>query len=122
LPFIIKDREFVSEVRIDVDAADRSVTLVYQPTDAPEVPPTQFVRGQIRSGAFRARSLGVGRGTALIAEIHCEPKGAIPAWVVNLFQRSWPRNTFEGIRRQVAKPNITMPDPFRTVLMSAVGF
>jgi hypothetical protein len=122
LPFIIKDREFVSEVRIVVDATERSVTLRYQPTGAPDVPPTRNVRGQIRSGAFRARSLGAGRGTELIAEIHCDPQGAIPAWVVNLFQRSWPRNTFEGIRKQVAKPDITMPEPFRSVLMTAADF
>ena len=122
LPFPIRDREFVSDVRIDVDHDDRSVTLRYQPAGAPDVPRSGNVRGQIRSGAFRARSLGAGRGTDLIAEIDCDPQGAIPAWLVNLFQQRWPRNTFEGIRRQVAKPDIAMPEAFRAILMSAADF
>jgi hypothetical protein len=122
LPVFIKDREFVSEVQIDVDEAARSVTLVYRPTEAGDVPSSHNVRGQIRSGVFRARSRGEGHGTDLLAELDCDPKGAIPAWVVNLFQKSWPRNTLEGIRRQVAKPDITMPEAFRVTLMRAKDF
>ena len=122
LPLILKDREFVSEVRIDVNASDRSVTLEYRPTDEPSVPSSGNVRGQIRSGAFRARSLGAGQGTELTAEIDCDPKGAIPAWVVNVFQKSWPRKTFEGVRKQVAKPDITMPAAFSELLRPAVNF
>jgi hypothetical protein len=122
LPLFIKDREFVSEVRIDVDEASRSVTLVYRPTEASDVPPSHSVRGQIRSGVFRARSRGEGHGTDLLAELDCDPKGAIPAWVVNLFQKSWPRNTLEGIRRQIAKPDIAMPDAFKATLMRTKDF
>ena len=58
----------------------------------------------------------------LLAELDCDPKGAIPAWVVNLFQKSWPRNTLEGIRRQVAKPDITMPEAFKATLLRARDF
>ena len=122
LPLIIKDREFVSEVHIDVSSAERSVALLYRPIDDPGVAASRRVRGQIVSGAFRARSLGPGRGTDLTAEIHCDPKGAIPAWFVNVFQKSWPRKTFEGIRKQAAKPAVTMPEPFKTLLGPAVNF
>jgi hypothetical protein len=122
LPLFIKDREFVSEVRIEVDQTARSVTLVYRPTDSGDVPASGNVRGQIRSGLFRARSRGEGQGTDLLAELDCDPRGAIPAWVVNLFQKSWPRNTFEGIRRQIAKPDITMPEAFKSTLMLAKDF
>lgn len=122
LPLIIKDREFVSEVHIDVDPSDRSLTLVYTPSDTSEVPPSHYVRGQIRSGTFRARALGEGRGTELTAEIDCDPKGALPAWLVNFFQKSWPRNTFDGIRRQVAKPDVAMPGDFQSILERITGF
>jgi len=122
LPLIINDREFVSEVRIDVDASERSVTLVYRPAENGDVPPSHYVRGQIRSGAFRARSLGEGRGTDLSAEIDCDPKGALPSWLVNVFQKSWPRNTFDGIRRQVAKPDVSMPEEFRSLIERTTGF
>jgi hypothetical protein len=122
LPLVIKDREFVSEVRIDVDPSDHSVTLVYHPTDAGEVPPSHFVRGQIRSGSFRARPRSDGHGSDLTAEIDCDPKGALPAWLVNFFQKTWPRNTFDGIRRQVAKPDVRMPEEFQSLLERTTGF
>jgi START domain len=122
LPLILKDREFVSDVRIDVDARDHSVTLAYRPADGREVPNGHAVRGEILSGAFHARSLGAGRGTILSAELHCDPKGAIPAWVVNFFQKSWPRNTLEGIRRQVAKSDVVMPPAFASVLQPTLAF
>ena len=65
LPLFIKDREFVSEVRIEVNEAARSLTLVYRPTDTSEVPPSGNVRGQIRSRLFRVQSRGEGQGTAI---------------------------------------------------------
>lgn len=122
LPLIFKDREFVSDVRIDVDPSDHSVTLVYRPADGNEVPPSHYVRGQIRSGTFRAHARRDGRGTDLTAEIDCDPMGSLPAWLVNFFQKSWPRNTFDGIRRQVAKPDVTMPETFHTLLERTTGF
>jgi hypothetical protein len=77
---------------------------------------TGDVRGEILAGSLLVRSLDPEHRAQLTAEIHCDPKGAIPAWVVNLLQRRWPQNTFEGIRRQVAKPGVTMPDEFKDVL------
>ena len=116
LPLIIKDRDFVSQVQIDVNDEDRSVALIYKPTDDSSVSTTHNVRGEILAGTFLARSIEPGHRTQLTAEIHCDPKGALPAWIVNLFQRRWPQNTFEGIRRQAAKPDVAMPDEFKDVL------
>jgi len=122
LPFIMKDRDFVSEVRIDVDPRTRAFALIYKPTDDPDVPATPRVRGEIISGSFRATSLEQNKRTELTAELHCDPKGSIPKWIVNLFQKSWPRNTFEAIRIQAAKSNIAMPDEFREVLAPTQQF
>jgi len=122
LPLILKDRDFLSEVRIDVDAIQRRFALVYRLTDDPQAPNTHNVRGQITSGAFDAQSLDGGQRTELTAEIHCDPRGAIPAWVVNLFQKSWPRNTFERLRKQVVKSDIAMPAEFKDVLAPTLEF
>ena len=108
--------------RIDVNRTDHSVALLYDPIDDPGVPVSRRVRGQIVSGAFRARSLGAGHGTNLTAEIHCDPKGAIPAWLVNTFQKNWPRKTFEGIRKQATKADVTMPEAFKALLTPTVDF
>jgi hypothetical protein len=122
MPFILRDRDFVSEVVIEVDADARTFALVYKPTEEAGAPVTRFVRGQITSGVFQIRSIEQGRRSTLMAEIQCDPKGAIPAWIANFFQRSWPLTTFERLRSQAAKPDIVMPEEFKNVLLSTQQF
>jgi hypothetical protein len=121
MPFIISDREFVSEVRIDVDPAAKAFSLVYRPTQDVSLPPSHNVRGEILDGRFQAVSQASGV-TELTAELQADPKGSLPSWLVNFFQRSWPLNTFEAIRKQAVKPDITMPAEFRDVLEATRGF
>jgi hypothetical protein len=52
----------------------------------------------------------------LSIELHSDPKGWLPAWVVNLFQKDWARITIAGIRRQVKKPDLKAPAEFVTYL------
>jgi START domain len=122
LPLMMNDRDFVSEVEIAVDARTKTFALTYKPTDDSSLPAGRHVRGEIISGVFRATSLEGDARTELTAELHCDPKGALPVWVVNLFQKSWPRNTLEAIRTQAAKPDIAMPDEFKDVLAATRQF
>jgi len=115
-PFLMKDRDFVSDVHIIVDPGARTFALAYRPTDDAGAPATHNVRGEILSGLFQATSLEPDRRTELTVEVQVDPKGFIPAWIVNFFQKSWPLHTFEAIRAQAAKPDIAMPEPFMDVL------
>ena len=122
MPFILRDRDFVSEVVIEVNADARTFGLVYKPTDDHSIAVTKYVRGEIRSGLFQVRSVEQGKRSTLMAEIQCDPKGAIPTWIANFFQRSWPLTTFERLRSQAAKPDIAMPEEFKDVLASTLQF
>jgi len=121
MPIIMKDRDFVSDVRIEVDAAARSVALVYAPSGEPLSWTSHDVRGEIVAGLFKATALPSG-GSTFTAEVQADPKGFIPAWVVNMFQKNWPVQTFERLRKQAAKPDITVPDAFADVLAPARSF
>jgi hypothetical protein len=116
MPFLVKDREFVSDVQIEVNPGKRSVALVDSPTSDGTRPAARYVRGEILAGRFEARSIEPGRRSELTAEVQCDPKGMLPTWLVNLFQRSWPVTTFEGMRLQAAKEDIQIPDAFQDVL------
>jgi hypothetical protein len=122
MPFIVKDRDFVSEVHIEVHPESRTFALVYRPADDAAVPATHNVRGDIVSGRIQAVSIVPGRQTELTAEVQADPKGFLPTWIVNFFQRNWPLTTFAAIRRQAAKGDIGMPDAFRDVLEPTRGF
>lgn len=122
MPLILKDRDFLSDVVIEVNSEQKSFSLAYKPADDRDLPRTHFVRGQIAYGIFEVTSVEPGRRSRLRAEIQADPKGAIPAWVVNFFQKSWPLNTFQGIRSQAAKPDIVMPTEFKDVLTQTLPF
>jgi hypothetical protein len=122
MPFPVKDREFVSEVQIDVDSATHRVALVYRPAKAATLPQTHGVRGEILAGRFDARSIEPGLRTELIAEVQVDPKGMLPAWLVNLFQRHWPATTFEGMRKQAAREDIRIPAAFHDLLEATRNF
>ena len=48
-----------------------------------------------------------GASTYVVGEIHLDPKGYLPKWVVNIFQKDWPINTFSALRKHVKKPDVT---------------
>jgi hypothetical protein len=78
--------------------------------------PRRYVRGEILAGRFLAVSREAGRRTDLTAELQVDPKGLLPTWLVNVFQRNWPLTTFQKIRTQAGKPDIAMPAEFKDVL------
>jgi hypothetical protein len=82
MPLILKDRDFLSRVVIEVHPDRRTFALSYLPAEDREMPPGHYVRGEIRSGSFEVTSLEPGRRSTLKAEIQVDPRGAIPAWVV----------------------------------------
>ncbi len=122
MPLILKDRDFLSDVVIGVSNEQKTFSLAYKPADDRDMPRTRYVRGQIAYGLFEVTSIEPGRRSKLRAEIQADPKGALPAWVVNFFQKSWPLNTFQGIRAQAAKPDIAMPAEFKDVLTPTLPF
>lgn len=105
-PWPIKDRDFVFSVRVEMLDAEKSIKIWVKSVEDPLAPETSNVRGTINYGHYVLRSLEGGKKTWMQVEIHVDPKGAIPKWVVNLFQKKWPRKTLEGIRRMAAKSEI----------------
>jgi START domain len=110
MPLLIKDRDFVSHVTIAADPAREVVEVRFVSVEAPEGPAVRgCVRGDLVHSLFRLQAAGEG-ATIVEAEILCDPKGALPKWLVNLFQKSWPVKTLQALRTQAARPDVT-PHP-----------
>ena len=110
MPFIIRDRDFVSRVTVAPDPAAQEIAISYISVDDPETPPQKrYVRGDLVYSVFHLRAEGP-NATRVEAEILCDPKGSLPKWLVNVFQKSWPVKTLQALRRQAARPDVT-PDP-----------
>src|SRR5258708_6325610 len=100
-PFVMKDRDFVNRVTIEILPGDKKVNISYKSINDPAAPETRYVRGELINSRFIMTSIENGKKTMLMAEIHADPKGSVPKWIVNLFQKSWPRDTFKGIQDQL---------------------
>jgi hypothetical protein len=115
-PVVIADRDFVTRVKLEVDAAAKRLTIHMQSVSDPLAPKTHHVRGEIMESTVVLTAVDGGRRTHVVAEIHADPKGNVPAWVVNWFQRDWGYNTLKRLRAQVAKPDIQVNRALKTLL------
>jgi hypothetical protein len=115
-PFVLKDRDFVSDCKLEFEPAEKKVILKIHAVTDPLAPPTSYVRGELLHSSFTLTSLEHGTKTNVVAEIHADPKGSVANWIVNLFQKRWPHNTISRLRKQVAKPDIQEHPRLKTVL------
>ncbi len=106
MPAILTDREFVFHAKVELDRPKRQVRIAFASADHPAAPVTKYVRGKLLTSRYIMTSLGDGSKTQLMVEIHTDPMGSVPKWLINLFQKSWPKNTLKGIRKQVAKADV----------------
>ena len=106
-PWPLQDRDFVIHTRISFKREPVPELLIRMNSDENPKKPVQsgVVRGDLIDSSFTLQQLGPKR-TRFLCEIHADPKGAIPKWVVNLFQKSWPYDTITGLKKQLKKPDI----------------
>lgn len=104
-PPLFADRDFVCRGRIEVDPRRQTFVMSLWPFTDPALPVGRYIRGTLR-GYWKLQATDKGKKTYVIAEMTGDPKGAIPNWLVNIFQRDWPHNTLMSLRRQVAKSDV----------------
>jgi hypothetical protein len=102
LPFPISDRDYVYRARATRDV-NGVVTLAIGSVTHPKAPATVGVRANVIGSRYVLTPKGPDK-TYVVVEVHTDPKGAVPTWLVNLIQKSWPMKTLQGLRTQVAKP------------------
>ncbi|MDP2273313.1 MAG: START domain-containing protein [Archangium sp.] len=116
MPLIVSDREFVTRVTMSVDREKRTVVIRSVPADDTEVKKTEaWVRGSL-SALYVLESIDEGKRTRLTVEVDADPKGALPPFIVNFFQKDWSRDTIKGIRNQAKKPDLKVPVEFAEFL------
>ncbi|HEY8077877.1 MAG TPA: START domain-containing protein [Labilithrix sp.] len=105
-PFVMKDRDFVTANKLEWDAATKTMTIRMHSVTDPNARETSYVRGELVSSTFTLTPTPDGKATRIAGDVHCDPKGSVPKWIVNYFQKDWPHATFVKLRTQVAKANI----------------
>jgi len=120
-PIVMKDRDFVYAIKLELDPAHKKVMLNYHSVYDSGAPKTDYIRGEFKFGTFTLTSLEGGKKTHVLAEVLADPKGSVAKWIVNLFQKSWPHKTIASLRRQVAKKDI-VDQPRLKELLTQQGY
>jgi hypothetical protein len=120
-PPTMSDRDFVMDVTIEPDASTRTLVVRMHSVDDPSAPKTSYVRGNMKESTFTLTSIDGGKRTHVVAEVHCDPKGSIASWIVNLFQKSWGYNTLHALRAQLTKKDIAV-HPLLSAVLEEKGF
>ncbi len=105
-PIIMKDRDFVSKVKLSIDPATKVIKFLYLNTLDPDAPETSYIRGDLMNTTFTLKSIDQDKRTSVVGEIHCDPKGSVAKWIVNFFQSDWPIDTIRNLRKQASKADV----------------
>ena len=100
LPWPIDNRDYVYHVK--ASRQGKNIFIAIKSTLHDKAPKTVGVRAHLNNSNYLLEPLGDNK-TKVTVEIHTDPKGLLPAWLVNIIQKNWPVKTLNGIRKQTAK-------------------
>jgi len=116
-PAPMTDRDFVTNVTIGVDGAKKKLAIRMRSVEDDAAPTTKYVRAELKDSWFVLTAIDGGKRTHVVAEIHCDPKGAIPGFIVNQFQKGWGYSTISSLRSQVKKGVAPVNQQLKTMLV-----
>lgn len=100
-PWPLQNRDFLFKAKITPESNWKKLTIDLQSVQDELMPKKSgVVRGEIHSSKFVLEEVAPNR-TKISLEIHADPKGLIPKWIANLFQKQWPYQTLQNMRKEV---------------------
>ncbi|MEE2960944.1 MAG: START domain-containing protein [Myxococcota bacterium] len=101
LPFPISDRDYVLQATGNMDNENRVFTAHIRSVENENRPEDDCcVRASAMGTYYRFKAIPGENKTKLEVEVHTDPKGLLPGWLVNLIQKNWPRKTLTGLVRE----------------------
>jgi len=106
LAWPISDRDYSVRRSVELDLAKSEVTILFESVEHDAIPEYE---GNIRATVMRTRwkmSVVEGDKTHIDSEVFTDPKGAIPAWLVNRVQGGWARKSILALEEGAQKPDV----------------
>lgn len=102
-PWPIQDRDFVFKAQLTPSKDWKQITIEINSTTDDLMPPKKsIVRGEILQSKFVLTQISPNK-TKVQLEILADPKGLIPKWLANIFQKQWPLKTLQNMRKEAAR-------------------
>lgn len=101
LPFPVSDRDYVLQTDVEIDEINKIITANVRSIEDPRMPENSCcVRAQAYSTYYRFEAIPGEEKTRMIVEVHTDPKGMLPNWLINRIQKDWPSKTLGGLLKQ----------------------
>ena len=111
LAFPASDRDYVMELRYEIDAANKVVAARYKSVEDARAPENDCcVRAQTLSTYWKFTALPGENKTRIEVEVLTDPKGMLPSFVVNMIQKDWPRKSINALKARASKADV-QPEP-----------
>lgn len=103
-PWPVSDRDAVVAAHLSLDPVGHEVRIDMHSVTHPAWPPQKgVVRMPSMTGHWSFRPERDGAWTRVEYQVHADPGGRLPDWVVNLATRKLPHDTIQGLRRQLRR-------------------
>jgi hypothetical protein len=112
LPRGISDRDYVLRTDLEVDRDDKVVVARIRSVVDRRWPEQECCVRAATESYYRFTAVPGQNRTRIIVEIHTDPKGRLPAWLVNRIQRSWPSSTLSSLVSRAGESDVTPRSEF----------
>jgi hypothetical protein len=109
LPIIVSDRDYVLESKATIDKEKGIIEVNIKSITNKKFPENCCVRAEVKRTYYRFTALSRTK-TRLEVEVHTDPKGLLPNFLVNMIQKKWPSKTLSGLIKQARKTKGSHPD------------
>ena len=120
VPFPFADRELVLLNKLRLDRERKFLVLDVYSVDYPSEPVKKgVIRAQMYCGEMRLRPAGENR-TEVALQLYVDPQGAIPGWIVNMFQKRLPYNFLRALEKKASSSNFELRPFYQQILKELV--
>ena len=119
VPWPVSDRDFVTKSTATYNAKTQTIRMYSTATTHPLAPENdKAIRGQTHSAHLVLKRLASNR-TAISMDVHADPGGFLPNWVINFAQRDWPHNTLSKLRKLSKRKDIAISPIYNQLMNKA---
>jgi hypothetical protein len=102
LPPLISNRDYVLKSDAKIDKAGGVIEIKIKSITHKDYPEDCCVRAEAKQTYYKFTALSAKR-TKLEVEVHTDPKGLLPNWLINIIQKKWPSKTLSNLIKRARK-------------------
>tara|TARA_A100001015_G_C14936882_1_gene690846 strand:- start:519 stop:1220 length:702 start_codon:yes stop_codon:yes gene_type:complete len=110
MPLLISDRDYVLKTNGEIDKDRQVLTTHIHSVEHPAKEKDDCcIRAQAFGTYYRFEAIKGEEKTRLEVEVHTDPKGWLPAFLVNMIQKNWPKKTLSNLVKASMRDDV-IPD------------